>query len=152
MLVNYLWITFTRSLSAHKRFRLGSKLIFFISSSSFNLSELILFIDQYLLFPSLPSSMCYIDFYLQTKWLHREGTDGCRRGKQKKYELNYVINSLTIMRIIQICYLVPSIKPYRIYNCLMVVRSHTNGEIEKTWWRSKNLKLNQARISSDVKT
>lgn len=99
---------------------------------SFNLSELILFIDQYLLFPSLPSSMCYIDFYLQTKWLHREGTDGCRRGKQKKYELNYVINSLTIMRIIQICYLVPSIKPYRIYNCLMVVRSHTNGEIEKT--------------------
>jgi hypothetical protein len=51
------------------------------------------------------------------------------------------------MRIIQICYLVPSIKAYRIYNCLVVVRSHTNGEIEETWWRGKNLKLNQAKMS-----
>lgn len=47
------------------------------------------------------------------------------------------------MWIIQIRYLIPSIKSYRIYNCLMVVRSHTNGKIEKTWWRGENLKLNQ---------
>lgn len=42
---------------------------------------------------------------------------------------------LTIMRIIQIDDLFPSVKSNGIDNGLMVVRSHANGEIQESRWR-----------------
>lgn len=127
------------------------ELIYFIAASFpqlLNLSELILFIDQYLLSLCCCRVLCSLPKFYQFLSARRMAITRMEQmERQKKYGLNDVINSLTIMRIIQICYLVPSIKPYRIYNCLMVVRSHTNGEVEETWWRRKNLKLNRINFS-----
>lgn len=61
-------------------------------------------------------------------------------------EWNYVINSLTIMWIIQIDDFIPTIPAYCIYNCLVILWSHTDGKIEKARWWRQNLQIESAKV------
>jgi hypothetical protein len=86
------------------------------------------------------SDECESDIKAQSMKIRNE-REG--EGRQTR-ERNYVINSLTIMWIIQIYDFIPAIPTYRIYNCLMVLGSHTDGEIKKAGRGRQNLQIESA--------
>lgn len=82
-------------------------------------------------------------WYKGTKHKDKKRAFGWREREETR-ERNYVINSLTIMWIIQIYDFIPAIPTYRIYNCLMVLGSHTDGEIKKAGRGRQDLQIESA--------